>query len=320
MRRYLPFYVVGFVCLALIACQTGAAGLSEQDKAAIRKVVDDAQKLATPQQADWAAYVKLYYTEDGTVLMPNMPPVQGRAAIQATLASFPPVSEFKAEIVELDGRGDLAYVRGNYSMTMNQPGAPPVTDKGKYVEVWKKQADGTWKVNYDSWSSDLAAPGLAVPTAAMAGNASAEVKKLGDIAGRWQISGTATMDPKAPVKPMALSLDCQWFTNGLDLVCAYTGNIAGGPYQEADIYSFDSRTKTYTIYTTTNTGGAMLGKLGIEPGKWTHVWDLQMDGKPAKERLVISNMTPEGGTWKSDVSIAGGPWMPTGEGKYAKAK
>jgi ketosteroid isomerase-like protein len=320
MKRFLLFAAVGFPCLALIACQTGTGALSEQDKAAIRTVVGDAEKQATVQNADWAAYVKLYYAEDAMVLMPNTPPVQGRAAIQATMASFPPISAFKAEIVDMDGRGDLAYVRGNYSMTMNPPGAPAMTDKGKYVEVWKKQPDGTWKVSCDSWSSDLPMPGLVVPTGAMAANASAEVQKLGDVVGRWQIDGTSAIDPKAPPKPVALSLDCQWFTGGLAVVCAYAGASAGQPYQETDIYSYDSKTKTYTIYSVTNPGGAMPGRLAIEPGKWTHVWDLQMESKSAKQRLVIANMTPEGGTWKSDMSIAGGPWVTTGEGKYAKVK
>jgi ketosteroid isomerase-like protein len=32
-----------------------------------------------------------------------------------------------------------------------------VKDKGKYVEVWKKQADGKWKCIVDSYSSDMAA-------------------------------------------------------------------------------------------------------------------------------------------------------------------
>ena len=31
--------------------------------------------------------------------------------------------------------------------------------EGKFVEVWKKQADGQWKVVADMFSSDLPAPG-----------------------------------------------------------------------------------------------------------------------------------------------------------------
>ena len=31
----------------------------------------------------------------------------------------------------------------------------PMKDHGKYVEIFKKQADGTWKVVADIWNSDL---------------------------------------------------------------------------------------------------------------------------------------------------------------------
>jgi ketosteroid isomerase-like protein len=33
-----------------------------------------------------------------------------------------------------------------------------VTDHGKYVAVWKKQADGNWKVAVDIWNTDLPLP------------------------------------------------------------------------------------------------------------------------------------------------------------------
>src|SRR5437764_11143066 len=31
-------------------------------------------------------------------------------------------------------------------------------DRGKYVAVWKKQADGNWKVAVDTWNTDLPFP------------------------------------------------------------------------------------------------------------------------------------------------------------------
>jgi hypothetical protein len=186
--------------------------------------------------------------------------------------------------------------------------------------VIKRQVDGTWRVIRDVGNSDLPSPGLTIPTAAMAADASPEVKKLGGIVGRWQIGGMAAMEPKAPPQPVTLSLDCQWFAGGREVVCAYTGVNAGQPYQESDIYSYDSRAKIYSVYSAMNPGGVMPGKMTIEPGTWSHVWDFQVGGKPARLRLVILNMTPEGGAWRNDISIAGGPWIPLGEGKYAKAK
>jgi ketosteroid isomerase-like protein len=40
---------------------------------------------------------------------------------------------------------------------MNDASGKPVNDRGKYVEVWEKQADGKWKCGADIWNSDLPA-------------------------------------------------------------------------------------------------------------------------------------------------------------------
>ena len=71
------------------------------------------------------------------------------------MEAFPPASKFELQIDELDGQGDLAYVRGHFHMVMNPEGAPePVEDRGKYVEVRRKQADGTWLMSVDTFNSD----------------------------------------------------------------------------------------------------------------------------------------------------------------------
>jgi ketosteroid isomerase-like protein len=100
------------------------------------------------------------YADDGAVLPPNGIAVQGRQAIQKWLGEFPPISDFKLEPVDVDGRGDIAYARGNYSMTLSPPGVAPIRDHGKWVEVWRKQADGSWKMRWDIFNSDVpAGPG-----------------------------------------------------------------------------------------------------------------------------------------------------------------
>jgi len=232
MKRYLSLAVVGLVvAAAAVACQPGSAGLSAQDKAAIKKLCDDAATMMTQPKPDWAAYVQHYYAEDATVLVPNMPPVKGRAAIQALFAAFPPVTNVKFDPAEVDGRGDLAYVRGNYEMTMNPPGAPALTDKGKYLEVHKRQADGAFKVLYDSWSSDLPLPGLMIPTSVMAADASPEIKKFGDIVGTMKFDGTVKPGPNAPEGPLAMATTCAWFTRGTHVVCRFGGTMAGGAWK-----------------------------------------------------------------------------------------
>ncbi len=59
--------------------------------------------------------------------------------------------------MEVANSGDLAYVSGTFEETATDASGRPVKDHGKYVEVFKKQADGTWKVVADIWNSDLPA-------------------------------------------------------------------------------------------------------------------------------------------------------------------
>jgi ketosteroid isomerase-like protein len=58
---------------------------------------------------------------------------------------------------ETVGAGDLAYVRGRYTMTMAPPGGPVMADSGKYLEIWRKQG-GSWKVTRDMFNSDVPLP------------------------------------------------------------------------------------------------------------------------------------------------------------------
>jgi len=157
--------LLGLVMILIaIACRTPApTGLTETDKAAIQKVLDEAVRIGNSPTKDWAAYVRAYYTEDAVVLPPNGPAVQGWASMEPFFASFPPMSDFRPEIIEVEGRGDLAYVRGAYSMMLTPPGAPePIKDTGKYIEIWRKRADGSWRVIRDIFNSDLP---LAAPEA-----------------------------------------------------------------------------------------------------------------------------------------------------------
>ena len=48
--------------------------------------------------------------------------------------------------VEVAQSRDIGYVIGTYEMK---------TDTGKYIEIWKKQDDGNWKVALDILNSDL---------------------------------------------------------------------------------------------------------------------------------------------------------------------
>jgi ketosteroid isomerase-like protein len=144
---------LGILLLAAPAGFSQTAGLPDKDVAAIRAQTADFAKGLNA--ADFASVAGLY-AETATFMPPNQPLVSGRAAIEAWLKGFPPVKDFALQIVEVDGRGDIAFCRGTYSMTIAPPGAPaPVKDTGKYIEVRRRQKDGSWKIVADIFNSDL---------------------------------------------------------------------------------------------------------------------------------------------------------------------
>ena len=128
------------------------AGLPAEDVAAIRRLTDEWKRFMLA--GDFESLAKCY-TEDTIVMPPGHLEVHGREAFRKWIAQFPRVTRFENEIQHIDGRGDLAHVRGRYSMTLQPQGAPgPVEDVGKYLEVRRRQPDGSWLLALDIFNSD----------------------------------------------------------------------------------------------------------------------------------------------------------------------
>jgi ketosteroid isomerase-like protein len=100
---------------------------------------------------DVAAIGRLY-TADAQAYPPSVAPVAGRAAIQDMWKGFlaHPVGRIQLRTDEVDGNGTTAWESGRYTLLGNN-GA--TMDDGKYIVVWKREADG-WKLYRDMWSSD----------------------------------------------------------------------------------------------------------------------------------------------------------------------
>ncbi len=143
------------ICFAF-SCQREAGPLSDDDVAAIKASTE--AFIQAVRSEDWAAHAALY-TEDAVWMPPNQPIVQGREAIQTWMEEFPTMTEFNLTAVEIDGYADIAYVRGTYSLMMLPEGAlEPIRDTGKFLEIRRKQPDGSWPIAVDIFNSDLPLP------------------------------------------------------------------------------------------------------------------------------------------------------------------
>ena len=119
--------------------------------------VDETYEKAVANR-DIDAIVALY-TGDGFFLPPNSPIAQGSDAIRAVIQAYfdAGVVSLDLETTVLDNQGDVVVEVGRYRLGLEPPGADPVTDVGKYLQVFKRQADGSFLIAYDCFNSDESA-------------------------------------------------------------------------------------------------------------------------------------------------------------------
>jgi len=153
-------------CLALVAIAVACSNAPTSTapppdtRAADVQAVKDVEAAwvkdaATKDPDKWASY----FTEDGSGLYPGAPILNGKAAIRA--AMVPILADPNFSLIFQSTRsmaskgGDMVYSQGTYTMTMTDPKTKKtMTDKGKYLTVYTKQPDGSWKAVSDTFNSD----------------------------------------------------------------------------------------------------------------------------------------------------------------------
>ena len=110
-----------------------------------------------------------YYTADASVYPQGMPIATGSTAVRSTFTQVTSMPGFAlrwtASKADVSGSGDIGYTTGMYEMTMNDPTGKPMTEKGKYITIWKKQSDGRWKAAEDIFNADAPPPPPPPPAA-----------------------------------------------------------------------------------------------------------------------------------------------------------
>jgi uncharacterized protein (TIGR02246 family) len=153
---FLSFFMLTIACATAPSTPPPPPDTRAADVQAVNDVEAAWSKDANTKDADkWASY----FTDDGSGLYPGAPTLNGKAAIKAAMVpmvadpnfalSFAPTRTIASK------GGDMVYSEGTYSMTVSNPKTKkPMTDKGKYLTVFMKQADGSWKAVSDTFNSD----------------------------------------------------------------------------------------------------------------------------------------------------------------------
>jgi ketosteroid isomerase-like protein len=149
--------------LALFACVVLVAGVFADSESPMANAEDELlqadvafSKTAGVENKD-AFFGTLL--SDAALLAPHQPIAEGVEAVGAAfqgLFGLPGFSlSWQPTTAEVASSGDMGYTIGTYELKFDGQDGNPVVDSGKYMTVWKKQADGSWKVAVDMFNTNL---------------------------------------------------------------------------------------------------------------------------------------------------------------------
>ena len=147
------------VLLASLACAAPAPPPPEKpavDLAAERAAVEAAHNEWIGSIQDVDKHMS-FFAEGAHVLGINQPLIVGKEGIRERIDHLNDLPGFggEAQVVKVDvaKEGDMAYGVGLAKWGLSVAGGESVTIPGKSLTVWKKQADGSWKIVADAVNS-----------------------------------------------------------------------------------------------------------------------------------------------------------------------
>ena len=135
------------VCALYMGCQPRIDHEQEQ------KVLLETDKAFSRHSRDSGAAEAFnhYLADDALQLPASRQPLSGREAIyrelKASEGSY--VLQWEPKHADVSLNGDMGYTWGTFTVTIQDSLGKSNQRFGKYVNVWKKQADGSWKVVVD---------------------------------------------------------------------------------------------------------------------------------------------------------------------------
>ncbi|MFQ5680197.1 MAG: YybH family protein [Gemmatimonadota bacterium] len=164
-----PRFTALFAALILVACAPAGEEAATADEGA-QVTNAEADRSALFALADvWDAAlnggdigaVMQVYGDDPVALPPNAPVVEGVEGVQAYWSDFLAQGSVDSRNTPVDAwvSGDLAVMRGTFVSTITPAEGEPLEEEGKWMALFQRQADGSWKAVANIWNSDLPLPG-----------------------------------------------------------------------------------------------------------------------------------------------------------------
>lgn len=153
-RLRLLVWSVSAVCALLLGSHLALGATDDQSAAKALVALDnDWSNAAVAKDID---RVVSFYSEDAVAYPPNEPVAVGRAAARQVWARYlsDPTFQISWKTSASGAEKGLGWTAGTYEDSYKGADGKAVQEKGKYLCVWRKGADGKWKAVRDMWNSD----------------------------------------------------------------------------------------------------------------------------------------------------------------------
>ena len=154
LLNHLAHFSLLCICLFLPGCNMYDDPSAEKEKMLITKISEARAKAFNKGNA---AAIAVHFTEDALLMAPGKPAARGRVAVQSYYQSiFDQYStQLESRYEEVEVSCNLAYGRGFAKVTLiPKKGGEPVISTAKYLNILKKQPDGSWKTTHDIWNGN----------------------------------------------------------------------------------------------------------------------------------------------------------------------
>jgi len=151
--------LVGLSSLFAVSCSPTSQSVTDSQEAEVEAIRQADLAWVVAQEVDGLEGTMSVYLDDAIMLPPNAPMAIGKEAIREASAvagvGSPGFSvKWEPIRIEVARSGEIGYAIGTFEGTAVDAAGNLVPVKGKYVEIWKKQPDGSWMVAADMFSPD----------------------------------------------------------------------------------------------------------------------------------------------------------------------
>ena len=156
MKKHLGLFFLIGCGLALLVLGCNQQQKPTFDVTAMKKIIEEKNNQFTKAHITGdTTFLNNIFTKDAKAFPPNSDVVIGRAAIAVVNSQWVNfgIKEFREETTAFYGNEDYLIGEGTYYFRY---GKDNTIDKGKYLNVWKKE-DGDWKIFSNIWNTSMPA-------------------------------------------------------------------------------------------------------------------------------------------------------------------